>query len=301
MTTPGDPGVDRSAAAAILLDEMLQRCTFADDGPVDIALSGGPDSTALLALAHRAGLEITAHHVDHRLRPESGADAEVAARIAGAFGVPLVAHAVSVPPGANLEARAREARRAAMPRGVLTGHTADDQAETVLLRLMRGSGSTGLGAIEPGPTHPILALRRTETEAICASLAIRPARDRSNEVLDVWRNRIRAEALPLLTDIAGRDLTPILGRTADLLREESNFLDELAAAVDATDALALAAEHPVLARRALRRWLSEGGYPPDSAAIDRVLAVARGDAVACELPGGRRVERSGQRLRVLAD
>jgi tRNA(Ile)-lysidine synthase len=300
MTSPGEPGVNRSTGSATLLDELLRRCTFADDGPVDIALSGGPDSTALLALAHRAGLEITAHHVDHGLRPESGGDADAAARIAGVFGIPLVVHAVSIPAGANLEARAREARRAAMPRGVLTGHTADDQAETVLLRLMRGSGSTGLGAIEPGPTHPILALRRTETEAICAALEIRPARDRSNEVLDVWRNRIRAEAMPLLTDIAGRDLTPILGRTADLLREESGFLDELATAVDATDARALAAAHPVLARRALRRWLAEAGYPPDSAAIDRVLAVARGDVVACELPGGRRVERSGQRLRVLA-
>jgi tRNA(Ile)-lysidine synthase len=299
MTSHGEPDVDRSAEIAVLLDELLERCTF-PEGPVDIALSGGPDSTALLALAHHAGLEITAHHVDHGLRPESGTDAEVAAATATAFGVPFVVHAVSIAPGANLEARARDARRAAMPQGVLTGHTADDQAETVLLRLLRGSGSTGLGAIEPGPTHPILSLRRADTEAICATLGLRPARDRSNAVPDVWRNRVRAEVMPLLTDIAGRDLSPVLGRTADLLREESRFLDELAAGLDATDARALAAAPPVLARRALRRWLTEAGYPPDSAAIGRVLAVARGDVVACELPGGRRVERSGQRLRVLA-
>lgn len=281
-----------------LFDELLGRCTF-PAGPVDIAFSGGPDSTALLVLARHAGLTITAHHVDHGIRPDSHDDALIAAEIAGSLAVPIVVHHVAVEPGASLEARAREARRAVIPTGALTGHTADDQAETVILRLLRGSGSAGLGAIGPGTTHPILALRRWETEAVCERAALEPAHDRSNEQPDVWRNRVRAEVIPLLTGIAERDLTPILTRTADLLREESEFLDELAGDLDATDARAVGDAHPVLARRALRIWLTDGGYPPDSAAIERVLAVARGDAIACELPGGRRVERSSQRLRVV--
>ncbi len=188
----------------------------------------------------------------------------------------------------------------ALPDGALTGHTADDQAETLIIRLLRGSGSGGLAAMTPGATHPILALRRADTEAVCAALGITPVRDESNDVLDVWRNRVRHELLPLATEIASRDLTPILTRTADLLRDDDRYLDALAEAIDATDAKAVAAAHPVLARRALRRWLSVDGYPPDAASIERVLGVARGDGIACELPGGRRVERSDQRFRIIS-
>lgn len=262
------------------------------------AFSGGADSSALIALALHAGLGPTAHHVDHGIRVESSDDARRARVIAETLGVPFVLHEVAVAPGPNLEARARDARRAVLPADALTGHTADDQAETVLIRLLRGSGSAGLGGIAPGPTHPVLGLRRSETESVCRQLGIQPVHDASNEVGDVWRNRLRNEAVPLLTDIAGRDLTPILARSASLLREESTFLDELADRLDPADALALADAHPVLARRSVRRWLTEAGYPPDAASIDRVMAVARGETIACELPGGRRVSRSGQRLSV---
>jgi tRNA(Ile)-lysidine synthase len=210
-----------------------------------------------------------------------------------------VLHTVRVAAGPNLEARARAARLATLPAGAMTGHTADDQAETLLIRLLRGSGSEGLGAMEPGETHPILALRRADTEAVCRELDIEPVRDRSNDEVAVWRNRVRGELLPLAADIAGRDVTPILSRSSDLLRAESAFLDELALEIDPTDARAVSAAHPVLARRALRRWLTVDGYPPDAAGIERVIAVAHGHGIACELAGGRRVERSGQRFRIV--
>lgn len=243
---------------------------------------------------------MTAHHVDHGIRPESGDEAERAAAIADQLGVEFELHRLSIEPGPNLEARARAARRRTLPAGSLTGHTADDQAETVIIRLLRGSGSGGLSAMTPGPTHPILALRRADTEAVCADRGIAPVRDGSNDVLDVWRNRVRHELLPLATRIAGRDLTPILTRTSDLLRQDDEFLEALAAGIDATDARAVAAADPVLARRALRRWLSIDGYPPDADSIERVMSVARGERIACELPGGRRVERSNQRFRIIS-
>lgn len=293
--TPGDGPSDAPAFA-----ELLDRCTFPPSGsPLDCAFSGGTDSTALIALARNAGLRVTAHHVDHGIRPESRAESEQARDLASELGVSFELHRVTVAPGPNLEARARAARRHTLPDGIATGHTADDQAETVLLRLLRGSGSTGLGAIRPGPAHPILALRRADTADVCRALGLRPVHDASNDVGDVWRNRVRSEALPLLADIAGRDLVPILVRTAALLRDDHDFLDRLAADIDPTDAVAVAAAPVVLARRAVRCWLADDGYPPDAAAIDRVLAVADGTAVACELPGGRRVERSDQRLRVV--
>ena len=208
-------------------------------------------------------------------------------------------HRVTVEPGPNLEARARLARRRALPPAAMTGHTLDDQAETILIRLLRGSGTTGLGAMQPGDRHPLLALRRAETEQLCAELGLEPVRDETNDERILWRSRIRHELLPLAADIAGRDVVPILARTAELLRDDAEVLDRLASTIDPTDARALAAADPAVARHAVRRWLTEDGYPPDAAAVERVLAVARGDAVACELPGGRRLERSRQAFRIV--
>ena len=181
----------------------------------------------------------------------------------------------------------------------MTGHTLDDQAETLLLRLLRGSGTTGLAAMRPGPQHPLLTIRRLDTEAVCSELGIEPVRDRSNDDPSLWRNRVRHELIPLMADIAERDVAPILARTADLLRDDDLVLDALADDLDPTDARAMAAADPAIARRALRRWLTESGYPPDAAAIERVLDVAHGRAVACELPGGRRIERSRQAFRIV--
>jgi tRNA(Ile)-lysidine synthase len=153
--------------------------------------------------------------------------------------------------------------------------------------------------MRPGPAHPILALRRSETRRVCDELGIEPVHDPSNDSRDAWRNRIRHELLPLADDIALRDVTPIIARTAALLRDDDTFLDRLAREIDPTDADAVAGAPPVLARRALRRWLAVDGYPPDAAAIERVLQVARGEAVACEIEGGRRVERSRRRFRIV--
>jgi tRNA(Ile)-lysidine synthase len=259
-------------------------------------VSGGPDSLALLVLAVEAGCPATAVHVDHGLRAGSAAEADVVAGVAGAYGAAFRAERVVVEPGPNLEARARAARYAVLPPDVLTGHTADDQAETVLVNLLRGSGIDGLAGMRVDG-HPLLRLRRAETRVLCAALGLTPVNDPTNASPAHRRNRIRHELLPLLDVIAERDVAALLARQAATLRDEADLLDELAAAIDPTDARAVAAAPPALARRAVRRWLT-CGYPPDAGAVERVLAVARGDAVACEIEGGRRVSRSGQRLAV---
>jgi tRNA(Ile)-lysidine synthase len=251
-----------------------------------------------MILAAAAQLEITAHHVHHGLRPEADTDAEVARAIAARLGTRFILRRVSVEPGPNLEARARAARYSVLPDGAMTGHTADDQAETVLLRLMRGAGADGLAAMQPGPTHPILALRRAETVALCAEHRIDVALDTTNTDPAHQRNRVRHEVLPALNEIARRDLVPVLVRTADVLRDDAALLDELAAHLDPTDARGLAAAPVPLARRAIRRWLTQDGYPPDAAAVERVLEVARGVNLACEITGGRRVSRSEQLLEI---
>lgn len=265
---------------------------------MDCAVSGGPDSTALVALARAAGLEVTAHHVHHGLRPEADRDAAAAEGVAETVGAAFVLHRVLVEHGPNLEARARAARRGALPADTMTGHTADDQAETFLIRLLRGAGTDGLSAMRPGPTKPLLELRRHETRALCAAMGLPTIDDAMNDDPRFVRTRIRHEMLPLLEDISIRDPVPILVRSADLLRDDAELLDELSASLDPTDARALSAAPVPLARRAVRRWLTVAGYPPDAATVERVLAVARGETRACEVGGGRRVARSAQRLRL---
>jgi tRNA(Ile)-lysidine synthase len=277
--------------------------------PVAVACSGGADSLALLALAADAGLAPVAVHVDHGLRPESARERDAVAAVAATLGARFVATTVVVAPGGNLEARAREARHAALEDArrsigasvVLLGHTQDDQAETVLLNLLRGSGSSGLGGMAPvrdTVARPLLGLRRHETRAICSTLGLTVLDDPMNDDLAFRRVAVRREVLPRLADVAGRDLVPVLARQADVLRAESEFLDELARAAwpgsGGTDVRTLRALPAVIAQRAVRCWL--GPPPPSHAEVGRVLAVARADVRATELAGGRVVRRAGGHL-----
>lgn len=254
-------------------------------------------------LAVTAGCEVTAWHVDHGLRPGSDTEASVVAAAADRYGIGFRSARAVVEPGPNLEDRARRARFGSLPPGVLTGHTADDQAETLMLAILRGAGVDGLSAMGPG-RHPLLALRRAETEALCAEEGLVPVRDESNDELVAVRNQVRHELLPLANRIAGRDVVPLLTRTAALLRADAEVLAAAAAAVDPSDARALASAPPASARRAVRAWLvaatptARPAYPPSLAAVERVLAVARGEAIACEVAGVGRVARHQQRLEI---
>ncbi|MDO9175867.1 MAG: tRNA lysidine(34) synthetase TilS, partial [Actinomycetota bacterium] len=196
---------------------LLARCTFPPPGrQVTCAVSGGPDSTALLALAVAAGLVCTAVHVDHGLRAGSAAEAEVVRTTAARLGASFRAERVALDDGPNLEARARDARYRVLPTDVLTGHTADDQAETVLVNMLRGASTSGLAAMRPGPRHPLLALRRSETEALCTDLELAVVHDPSNLDARHLRNRVRHELLPLMAALSQRDPVPLLSRQASL-------------------------------------------------------------------------------------
>jgi tRNA(Ile)-lysidine synthase len=280
--------------------ELLASCQFPARGePLDCAVSGGPDSLALLALAVAAGCRPTAYHVDHGLRAGSADEAEVVREAASRLGAAFVSLRVDLAPGPNLEARARAARFAVLPEGVATGHTADDQAETILLNFVRGAGLRGLAGMVPGRRHPILGLRRADTEDLVDELGLAVVRDPSNADPAFRRNRVRAELLPLIGDISRRDPVPVLVRQAALLSEEAELLDAMAAALDPTSTASLGAAPLALRRRAVRSWLtalSDPPYPPDAAAVERVLAVASGAVVACEVPGGLRIRRSRGRL-----
>jgi tRNA(Ile)-lysidine synthase len=256
---------------------------------------------ALLALTAQAGFDAVAVYVDHGLRPATEHEAALVAEAAAHFGTAFELRRAHVDNGPNLEARARDARYATLASmgaaAIFTGHTRDDQAETVLLHLLRGSGVAGLAGIprrRANVFRPLLDCRRAETRELCARLGLAVVHDPMNDDLRYRRVWLRREIIPALERVADRDLVDVLARQADLLRDDDELLTTLALEHATDDTATIAAMPAALARRTIRSWL--GSRPPSLATVDRVLAVARADARATELPGGDRVERIGGRL-----
>ena len=200
--------VRRAVARALDRELVLRRSEV-----VVVACSGGPDSTALLdALARLApprGLDLRVAHVDHGLRPGGAGEAAGVARLAERHLLPFAALSVSVAPGANLQDRARVARRAVLTAharscgatAIALGHTADDQAETVLMRALRGATPSSLRAMGPrdGPlARPLLRVWRAQTLEYCAALGLAVVDDPSNRDPRHLRTRVRHEVIPAL-------------------------------------------------------------------------------------------------------
>ncbi|MGY1696526.1 tRNA lysidine(34) synthetase TilS [Geodermatophilus sp. SYSU D00814] len=293
----------------------------ADARPVLVAVSGGADSLALAAAvafeAPRAGVPAGAVTVDHGLQPGSAQRAASTAELLRGLGLdPVRVVAVDVGTGGGPEAAARTARYAALSgeaaahgARVALGHTLDDQAETVLLGLGRGSGPrsvAGMVADRPPWWRPLLEVRRATTRAACAALGLPVWDDPWNTDPALRRARLRAEVLPLLEDVLGGGVAPALARTAELLREDLDALDALAdghlarlagpAGLPAADLAALPA---ALRRRVLRGWLRDGGVPDLQAvhltAVDALVAAWRGQGPVT-LPGGAEALRASGRL-----
>ncbi len=279
-----------------------------DLGPgshVVVGCSGGADSVALLALASARGFRVTAVYVDHGLRAATAHDARCVEAIAARVGASARREAVALAHGPNLEARARDVRYGALERvradvgavAILIGHTRDDQAETVLLHMLRGSAMPGIAGIPErrgNLRRPLLALRRADTIEMCAQLGYAPVTDPMNAELRHRRVWMRREIIPRLERGVNRDIVEVLARQAALLRDDNTLLDALASERATDDAQKLATMPRALARRIVRARL--GSPPPSAATVERVLAVATGRQVATELAGGGRVRRVGGRL-----
>ncbi|MGC2486774.1 MAG: tRNA lysidine(34) synthetase TilS [Acidimicrobiales bacterium] len=292
--------------------DLLLGCRFAPEGTsVDLAVSGGADSLGLLLLALEAQLDVHVHHVDHHARANSTGDAEYVVSVANSLHVPVVVHDVVVDAGPNFEARARGERRRVLPEGCLTGHTMDDLAETVLLNMLRGAGVDGLSPLVNDPTKPLLGVRRLPLADYVLSRDLTARIDETNNDLSFRRNRVRHQLLPLLNDVAERDVVPLLARQAEVLFDDRTWLsdllhDDLARHIEDVDCRELR-DWP---RARLRRWLRAKlalrddlgeSHPPSSAEIERALRVIDGEVVAVELEGGRRLSRRAQRLALEGD
>jgi tRNA(Ile)-lysidine synthase len=294
----------------------LVRAALADLGPgsrVAVGVSGGADSLALAAVtafvADRASLALTAVVVDHGLQDGSARVADQAVAQLAGLGVAAEVRRVEVGRAGGPEAAARTARLAALAAGdadaVLLAHTLDDQAETVLLGLGRGSGPRSISGMAPRDgiwRRPFLAIRRADTERICRAHALDWWTDPHNSDPAFRRVRVRAEVMPLLEDVLDGGAAEALARTADQVRADSAYLDQLAARVDdVLDVRTLAGLPGVLRSRVLRRAALAAGADPAALAarhlaeLDRLVTDWRGQR-RIELPGGVSATRTGPSL-----
>jgi tRNA(Ile)-lysidine synthase len=292
-------------------EELLGRVEagglLAGPGPVLVMLSGGRDSVCTLDLAVRArgAKAVSALHVNYGLRDEAGEDEAHCARLCKELGVELAVERSRQPEGGgNLQAWARDERYAAAARlaeardaAIATGHTADDQVETILYRLASSPSRRALLGMRPRNgrlVRPLLATTRAETTAYCEERGLAWRDDAGNEEADFKRNLLRRELIPKLERIHPAAKQNVL-RTAALLREEAELLDslvdaELAAGEGTISQQRFAELHPALRRLVLQRLADEAAGRPVAGAArfaEQVASLSRGGST-LDLGGGVR-------------
>ena len=269
-------------------------------------------AAATAAVARQSARTARALVVDHRLQEGSDRVAERAADQAERLGLSSQVVTVDVPPSsAGVEAQARQARYAALAAEadtdgalVLLAHTLDDQAETVLLGLGRGSGPRSIAGMPERDgrwVRPFLRLRRSETEAVCRAQELTWWEDPHNADPRFRRVRVRRELLPLMDEVLGGGVAPALARTARLVRADLELLDALAAEAHSDEIEILRAMPAALRTRVLRRLVLDAGASAGElsaehlARVDELVTAWRGQQ-RVELPGHVSVVRAGNRL-----
>ncbi len=288
-----------------------------DDGPLVVALSGGPDSAvaAWACVTIRPAGTVRAIHIDHGW-PASAQLHQAASAVAEHLELPLEIVTVVPAAGPSPEGLAREARLAALAEAakgqhIITGHHADDAAETVIGNLLRGAGITGLTGIASVRlpfVRPLIGIRRSDLRALAEALQLPFVDDPSNDDLTLRRNLVRHRVLPALDATIEGDLVEVLGRTARHLAAEDSYLDEVVpqlALVEDDGAVLLAVAplltwQPVLAGRAVRKALRRAHppYPGTEREVEVVMAVAKGERPRGDLTGGLIAEREGPHLAI---
>jgi tRNA(Ile)-lysidine synthase len=279
------------------------------DGPAVVACSGGADSLALAAAAAMLPWPMAAAVIDHGLQCGSDEVARNAAEQCRSLGLTATARRVEIGADGGPEAGARTARYAALReiadgRPIVLAHTLDDQAETVLLRLARGSGARSLQAMsahEGDLVRPLLGLRRALVRRACLDAGLAPHEDPHNVDERFARSRLRHHGLPALVDDLGDGVVLGLGRSAALLREDNAALDGWADAVLTDDVEVLAGLPRAVLVRVLRRLALDAGCPGAALTREHLIAVAalveawRGQGP-IHLPGGVLAARKSGRL-----
>jgi tRNA(Ile)-lysidine synthase len=289
---------------SLLLESTSSRLDL-PSGPVVVALSGGADSAALAYLALRAGHEVSTVHVDHGF-PDSLTMSTAALAVADALDVSLRTVRVDVERGPSREEQARKARYEALhalEATVLTGHTRDDNVETVLMNLIRGTGVRGLGGIPahrpPNVYRPMLRVTRSETREIAVLAQLPFVDDPMNQDLSLTRNRVRQVVLPRLREI-NPQVVEAVDRLARSARADVGLLDDMAAShfrPVIPISVVMTLPKPI-AERILVEALEAHGIGATADRIARMWRVATGESDRQDLAEGRTVTRDGALLSI---
>lgn len=282
-----------------LTSEALDRLDL-PQGPLFVALSGGADSAALAYLTSEAGVDVRCVHVNHGL-PASPEMARAAAAVASCLGLGLETFDVTLPAGPSPEGQARQVRYAALtavPGPVLTAHTLDDNAETVIINLVRGAGPRGLMGIPgfraPNIYRPMLTVTRADTREMAGLAGLPYVDDPMNEDLNLVRNRVRRTILPLLAELNPR-VVETVARTGELLFRDTALIESLVP--ETRDSAVAAGVVRVLPRpiadRVLADLLDSAGIGVTADRMERVWDVVRGVSPRQDLVDGKSVIRSG--------
>lgn len=278
------------------------------------AVSGGADSMALLfamyLLKEKLGIDLSAAHFNHHLRgQESDRDEQFVKNFCDGYGIPLHLGSGEIVPGnKGLEAAARDARYAflcSLPGTIATAHTADDNAETVLMHLVRGTGLKGLGAIAPingRVIRPMLGITRAEVEAFLEEYHVEHITDSSNDTDAFLRNRLRHHVMPLLTK-ENPKLAENLSAMALRLRQDEEALSQLAESGDILSVTALRAQSPAIRVRSLEQFLKKCGVRELEAQhieLAQALVFSDNPSARGSFPGGITVSRNYDTLEVLS-
>ena len=298
------------------IQEMMRRYHMVRPGDTVIcAVSGGADSMALLwamyLLRDKLGISLSAVHFNHGLRgAESDGDEEFVKEFCRSFDIPLTVGGMEVKAGEKgLEAAAREARYAffrTLSGKIATAHTADDNAETVMLHLVRGTGLKGLGAIAPvigDVIRPMLGVTRQQVEDFLAEYHIPHVEDSSNKTDQFLRNRLRHHVMPLLKEENPR-LAENLSAMALRLRDDEAALSQLSRQSSAGDIRELRSMLPAQRARALERLLKQWGVREPEAehiALAESLVYSDKPSAKAYFPGNITVTRNYDRLERMKD
>ncbi|HMS24259.1 MAG TPA: tRNA lysidine(34) synthetase TilS [Acidimicrobiia bacterium] len=272
-----------------------------------VACSGGADSFALALLCHVYEIDCALAYIEHGLNPASTECERLVKNLAEKLDIPFYCTYLDLSDKAvqsNLEAHAREARYEALEdlrlaHGydlVATAHHQDDVAETFLINLARGSGSgaASLSARRDALARPLMHWRKLDLMAFISEVGLEYWEDPMNKDVRFVRNRMRNELIPLLNEIAGRDVVPLIGRMARHSQADNEYLQKAASALwpgDVASTRALSELDPAMRAHALRAWIT--GYPPSENEMERIIDVVEHRRKSVQISGNRTIWRTG--------
>ncbi|MFN8016445.1 MAG: tRNA lysidine(34) synthetase TilS [Acidimicrobiia bacterium] len=286
--------------------ETEQELSEISNSKVIVACSGGADSIALALIFKAFNIDFALCYIEHGLNPATVQCELITKDLAQKLDVPFFYQHLNLVQdlNANIEATARQHRYEALEKIrvthnydlIATAHHEDDLAETFFINLMRGSGS-GVSSLKKKRNHivrPLLHWRKKDLMSFVEALNFEYFHDESNDDKRFVRNRVRHELIPLLNEIAGRDVTPLIARSSKIFQSDNEYLNKLASQVwpkGEASTKDLRGLDPVIQVHALRNWII--GYPPSEDEMDRILQVVNHEIVSTQISGDRTIWRRG--------